>query len=54
MDHSDECIKPIVWVLKVYLRRKWTIFNIYSSRAKAQRVASEFDTDVSITKWLVK
>jgi hypothetical protein len=43
-----------IYVLKVYLRGKWTIFNVYDSRAKAQRVASEFDTDVSITKWPVK
>ena len=54
MDHNDNCIKPAVWVLKIYLRRNWTIFNIYSSRAKAMSVATEFNIDVSITKWMVK
>jgi hypothetical protein len=44
-----------VWVLKVYRGEKgWQIHDIYDSRAKAQRVASEFDIDVSITKWPVK
>jgi hypothetical protein len=54
MDHNDKCIKPVVWILKIYVRKMWRIHDIYDSRAKAQRIASEFGIDTSITKWTVK
>jgi len=43
-----------VWVLRIYIKRRWEIWDIYDLEAKAQRVASELDKDTSITRWPVK
>lgn len=43
-----------VYILKVYESGKWIIWGVYTTRAKAQRVASEWDKDVSISEWTVQ
>lgn len=43
-----------VYILKAYIRKEWILYNIYSTRAKAQKMASELCVDVLITKWPVK